>query len=72
MAKKIKKKAGSKAKTSGKGSTLKSVGKAAVSALTGKKSGGGKRRGKRSALWFAKEIQRLKLKKRYEKIKYRV
>lgn len=27
---------------------------------------------KRGALWYAKEIQRLKLKKRYEKIKYRV
>jgi hypothetical protein len=44
--------------------------KAGYNALTKKKKGkGGKRRSKKSALWYAKEIQRIKLKKRYEKTK---
>ena len=40
--------------------------------LTGKGKGKGKggRRYKKSALWYAKEIQRLKLKKRFEKVKF--
>ncbi len=33
------------------------------------KSKGGFKRRKKSAIWYAKEIQRMKLKKRYEKIK---
>ncbi len=32
-------------------------------------SGGGKKRRKRSAMWFAKEITRIKLKKRYDKLR---
>jgi len=39
--------------------------------VTGKKGKGGfgGRRRKKSALWFAREIARLKLKKRYEKVR---
>ena len=33
------------------------------------KGGKGKKRHKKSAMWYAKEIQRLKLKKRFEKVK---
>lgn len=69
---KSKPKAGSKTKSKSTTSKIKAVGQKVVSAITGKKSKGGGRRRKRGALWYAKEIQRLKLKKRYEKIKYRV
>jgi len=34
------------------------------------KKSGNKGRRKKSALWYAKEIQRLKLKKRFEKVKF--
>jgi len=33
---------------------------------------GGRRRAKKSAMWYAKEIARLKLKKRYEKVRLRI
>jgi hypothetical protein len=38
----------------------------------GGKSKGVKRSKKKSALWYAKEIQRMKLKRRYEKVKFGV
>lgn len=38
----------------------------------GKGKGKGGKRHKKSALWYAKEIQRLKLKKRFEKVKFGV
>jgi len=41
--------------------------------LGGAKRGfGGRRRHKKSAMWYAKEIARLKLKKRYEKQRLRI
>jgi len=33
---------------------------------------GGKRRHKKSAVWYAKNIQRIKLKRKYEKLLYKV
>ena len=41
-----------------------------IGSSTAKK--GGKRSKKKSALWYAKEIQRMKLKRRYEKVKFGV
>jgi len=71
MAKKSKPK---KPTSSKKSSTGGSLGKTAVGlgkqalGLGGKSGKGGKRR-KKSALFYAKEIQRLKLKRRYEKVR---
>ncbi len=42
------------------------------SALTGRSSSGSGKRRKKSALWYAKEIQRLKQKKKFEKEKMRL
>jgi len=63
-------------KSSGKPSVKGAIVGAGISAgkqLLGfggdKKGKGGRRSKKKSALWYAKEIQRMKLKKRYEKIK---
>lgn len=67
MATKKKKVAGSSMKRT----SVKSVAGKAIKALTGSKTKGRSRK-KKGALWYAKEIQRLKLKKRYEKLKYRV
>lgn len=50
----------------------KGVAKSILGAVSGKKSPGGKRKKKHSALWYAKEIQRLQLKKKYEKQKMRL
>lgn len=65
MAAKKKKKAAGSA-----GQSMKKVGKEIKKRVTGKKES--KKSRKKGALWYAKEIQRLKLKKRYERIKYRV
>lgn len=43
------------------------AGKKLVDKVRGK--GGGGRRRKRGAIWYAREITRLKLKKRYDKLK---
>ena len=60
----------SKAKSSKKSSGLLSKGKSALSGLLGKKGKGtGRRSRKKSALWYAKEIQRIKLKRRYMKLR---
>jgi len=40
--------------------------------LMGKSSSSGGRKKRKSALWYAKEIQRIKLKRKYERIKYAV
>lgn len=74
MAKK-KAKAGAKVKGSSKSSKssgssgLIAKGKALLSGSKGSGKGG---RRKKSALWYAKEIQRIKLKRKYERIKYAV
>jgi len=47
---------------------MKTKAKEKVFGKSNKKEGKG-RRHKKSALWYSKEIQRLKLKKRYEKVK---
>lgn len=51
--------------------------KSAISSIAGKMKGGGKvssgsRRRKKTPQWYAKEIMRLRLKKRYEKMKYSI
>jgi len=76
MAKRAKKSApkAMKASKSGGGVVSKAigVGKAVMGLGGGKSSKGGKRRHKKSALWFAKEIQRLKLKRKYMKEKFKL
>ena len=63
-----------KSKSSGIGSSIASAGiSAGLNALgiggrSGKK-GSGKKHRKKTAMWYAKEIQRVKLKKKYEKVK---
>lgn len=63
---------GTKAKAgkSSKVATAVNVGKQ-VLGLGGKSSGGRKSR-RKSIAWYANAIAKLKLKKRYEKLKYRV
>ena len=77
---------GKKAKAKPKKSKLRTVAKAAmgvaaagvvgtaiakgVSVLRSGAKGRGGRRRRKSAGWYAKELVRLKLKKRYEKVKY--
>jgi hypothetical protein len=46
-----------------------STGKSLLGIGDGKKGKGGRRKHKKSAQFYAKEIMRLKLKKRYEKVK---
>lgn len=63
---------GAKKKTS-KAAKVKSAAKSALSKFTtSKASKGGKRHHKKSALWYAKEIQRIRLKRKYEKVKFKV
>lgn len=73
MAKKSKPvKPASKSKSSTKSTVLGAgigVAKNLLGLDGGKKGSGGKRRRKKSALFYAREIQRLKLKKRYEKVR---
>lgn len=57
-----------KATKSSKTSKVLKTGKKLLG-LGGKGKGG---RRKKSALWYAKEIQRIRLKRRYEKLKYKV
>jgi len=57
-----------KAGKTSKISTAIGVGKAVLGLGSSKTKGKGGRR-KKSAMWYAKEIQRVKLKKRYEKLK---
>jgi len=62
------------AKSSSKLSSAINLGKSIVGGMSGgstAKSGGGKRR-RKSIAWYANAIAKLKLKKRYEKLKYRV
>jgi len=60
-------------KKSSKVSKAKKVASSALgSVLKGKGSKGGRRSRKKSALWYAKEIQRIRLKRKYEKVKYKV
>ncbi len=67
MAKKAKPKKPAKAK-GGLKETAVGLGKKALGIGSGKSKGTGRKR-KKSALFYAKEIQRLKLKKKYEKIR---
>lgn len=60
----------SSAKTSVIGAGI-SAGKSLLG-IGGKAKGKGGKRHKKSALWYAKEIQRMKLKRRYEKVKFGV
>lgn len=62
---------GAKKKKSSKTSKLKKAASSALSAFSGKKGKSGGRR-KKSALWYAKEIQRIRLKRKYEKVKFKV
>ncbi len=48
---------------------LKKTAKKVLGKVMGKKGGGGGGRRKKGASWFAKEIMKLKLKKKYEKVK---
>jgi len=49
-----------------------SVGKSMLGIGGASAKKGGRRSKKKSALWYAKEIQRMKLKRRYEKTKFGV
>ena len=70
MVKKAKSPKPAKLKASSKGGLVKTaVGVGASMLGIGGKGKGGKRSKKKSALWYAKEIQRIKLKNRYNKIK---
>jgi len=60
-------------KKSSKTAKVKKAASSALSAVMNRKSGGkGRRSRKKSALWYAKEIQRIRLKRKYEKVKYKV
>lgn len=61
---------GAKKKTSKVGK-LKKTASSALGAVMGASKGRGKgRKGrKKSALWYAKEIQRIRLKRKYERVK---
>ena len=63
---------GAKKKSSkvAKTKSLKSTASALSNMISKKK--GGRRSRKRSALWYAKEIQRIRLKRKYEKVKFKV
>ena len=57
-----------------KSSKVAKAKKAVSSALSAVKGKGrtGRRSRKKSALWYAKEIQRIRLKRKYEKVKFKV
>jgi len=62
-------------KTAKKSSKAVKGAKQVVSAIAGKigkTRGTGRRSRKKGATWYAKEILRLRLKKKYEKIKYAI
>jgi len=60
-------------KKSTKTAKVKKMATSALSALKSKSSkSGGRRSRKKSALWYAKEIQRIRLKRKYEKVKFKV
>jgi len=67
MAKKEKPKAG--AKTKDKKKSVKDVAVAGAKKILGKDEKKTGKSRKKSALWYAKEIQRMKLKRKYEKIR---
>lgn len=61
---------GAKKTKKSKLSKVKTAGRSALSAVMGKTKGkGGRRSRKKSALWYAKEIQRIRLKRKYERVK---
>ena len=62
---------GAKKKTS-KTAKVKKAASSLGKMISGKKGGGVRRSRKKSALWYAKEIQRIRLKRKYEKVKFKV
>jgi len=58
-----------KAKTSTKKNSLGKTAKNTIDKLTGKKGSGNGKRRKKGAGWYAREIERVKLKRKYDKLR---